>query len=440
LNQLYSKNSNSLNGTINVPGDKSISQRILILGSLAIGTTRIKGLSFSEDVNNLIKNLRLLGVEIIKQKNLVMIKGVGIGGLNPTSKKLYMGNSGTATRLMLGALCNQDFEAKFFGDKSLSNRNMHELIKPLKKMGVKISCKNNKLPISIKGFNETIPIIYNQKIPSAQIKSAILIASLNSPGLTTIIENTPTRNHTEILLKKIGAKIKIKKVNEKNIIKITGQKELNAKDIEIAGDPSAAAIIGSAALITPQSEIKIKNVNINKTRITFFNILKKMNAKIKIVNKKKISHEDVGDIIFKSSCLKGIHLKKKTVANMIDEIPIFSILATFAKGNSSFTGGNELKNKESDRIKSLYEGLCKCKIKVKKKEGGLQIFGKQKNKIVTKAKIKTYYDHRIAMIFLIMGLTSEKGIIVDNVNCIKTSFPNFLSLMKEMGANFSEKN
>ena len=142
MNQLYSKNSNSLNGTINVPGDKSISQRILILGSLAIGTTRIKGLSFSEDVNNLIKNLRLLGVEIIKQKNLVMIKGVGIGGLNPTSKKLYMGNSGTATRLMLGALCNQDFEAKFFGDKSLSNRNMHELIKPLKKMGVKISCKN----------------------------------------------------------------------------------------------------------------------------------------------------------------------------------------------------------------------------------------------------------------------------------------------------------
>ena len=440
MNQLYSKKSNSLNGTINVPGDKSISQRILILGSLAIGTTKIKGLSFSEDVNNLIKNLRLLGVEIIKQKNLVIIKGVGIGGLNTTSKKLYMGNSGTATRLMLGALCNQDFEAKFFGDKSLSNRNMHELIKLLKKMGVKISSKNNKLPISIKGFNETIPIIYNQKIPSAQIKSAILIASLNSPGLTTIIENTPTRNHTEILLKKIGAKIKIKKLNEKNIIKITGQKELNAKDIEIAGDPSAAAIIGSAALITPQSEIKIKNVNINKTRITFFNILKKMNAKIKIVNKKKISHEDVGDIIFKSSYLKGIHLKKKTVANMIDEIPIFSILATFAKGNSSFTGGNELKNKESNRIKSLYEGLRKCKIKVKKKEDGLQIFGKQKNKIVTKAKIKTYYDHRIAMIFLIMGLTSEKGIIVDNVNCIKTSFPNFLSLMKEIGANFSKKN
>ena len=201
--QLYSKNSNSLNGVIKVPGDKSISQRILILGSLAIGTTKIEGISYSEDVNNLIKNLKLLGVKIIKKKNLAIVRGAGIGGLSPTTKKLYMGNSGTATRLMLGALCNQNFEVKFNGDKSLSNRNMYELIKPLRQMGVKIDCKNNKLPITIKGFNETIPIIYDQKIPSAQIKSAILIASLNSPGLTTIIENIPTRNHTEILLKKI---------------------------------------------------------------------------------------------------------------------------------------------------------------------------------------------------------------------------------------------
>ena len=437
--QLYSKNSNSLNGVIKVPGDKSISQRILILGSLAIGTTKIEGISYSEDVNNLIKNLKLLGVKIIKKKNLAIVRGAGIGGLSPTTKKLYMGNSGTATRLMLGALCNQDFEVQFNGDKSLSSRNMYELIKPLRQMGAKINCKNNKLPITIKGFNETIPIIYDQKIPSAQIKSAILIASLNSPGLTTIIENIPTRNHTEILLKKIGAKIQIKKIKGKNIIKITGQKELNAKDIVVAGDTSAAAIIGSAALITSQSEIKIKEISINKTRITFFNILKKMNAKIKISNKKKISNEEVADITFKSSSLKGIHLGKKTVANMIDEIPIFSILATFAEGNSSFIGGNELKNKESNRIKSLYEGLCACKIKVKKKPNGLHITGNKKNNTMVKAKIKTYYDHRIAMVFLVMGLTSKKGIVVDNINCIKTSFPNFVPLMKEIGANFSKK-
>ena len=440
MNQFYSKHSNSLNGVVEVPGDKSISQRILILGSLAIGTTKIKGISYSEDANNLIKNLKLLGVKIIKQKTSAIVRGVGIGGLSPTTKKLYMGNSGTATRLMLGALCNQDFEVKFVGNKSLSNRNMYELIKPLRQMGVKINCKNNKLPITIKGFNETIPIIYDQKIPSAQIKSAILIASLNSPGLTTIIENTPTRNHTEILLKKIGAKIQIKKIKEKNIIKINGQKELNAKDIVIAGDPSAAAIVGSAALITPQSEIKIKKVNMNKTRITFFNILKKMNAKIKIFNKKEISNEQVADITFKSSNLKGIHLGKKTVANMIDEIPIFSILATFAEGNSSFIGGNELKNKESNRIKSLYEGLTACKIKVKKKMDGLQITGNGKDNIFVNAKIKTYYDHRIAMAFLVMGLASKKEITVDNINCIKTSFPNFLTLMKDIGANFSKKN
>ena len=439
MNQLYSKNSSSLNGVVEVPGDKSISQRTLILGSLAIGTTKIKGMSYSDDVNNLIKSLKLLGVKIIKQKNLTIIKGVGIGGLSPIKKKLYMGNSGTATRLMLGALCNQDFEVKFTGDKSLSNRNMYELIKLLRKMGVKINCKNNKLPITIKGFNETIPIIYNQKIPSAQIKSAILIASLNSPGLTTIIENTPTRNHTEILLKKIGAKIKIKKIKERNIIKITGQKELNAKDIVIAGDTSSAALIGSAALITLKSEIKIKNVNINKTRITFFNILKKMNAKIKISDKKIISKEIIGDITFKSSNLKGIHLNKQTVANMIDEIPIFCILASFAKGNSSFAGGKELKNKESNRIKSLYEGLKKCGIKVKKKSEGLMILGNSNNSNTNLVKIKTYFDHRIAMSFLIMGIASNKRIIVDNTSCIKTSFPNFLTLMKSIGAIFVKK-
>ena len=440
MNQFSSKQSSSLNGVIEIPGDKSISQRVLILGSIAIGTTRIKGISYSDDVNNLIKNLKLLGVKVIKKKTSTIISGVGIGGLSSTKKNLYMGNSGTAARLMLGLLCNQNFEAKFIGDKSLSNRNMHELIIPLRKMGAKINSKNNKLPIIIKGFNETMPIIYNQKIPSAQIKSAILIASLNSPGLTTIIENTPTRNHTEILLRKIGAKIQIKKIKEKNIIKINGQKELNAKDIVVAGDTSAAAIIGSAALITSQSEIKIKEISINKTRITFFNILKKMNAKIKISNKKKVSNEEVADITFKSSSLKGIHLGKKTVANMIDEIPIFSILATFAEGNSSFIGGNELKNKESNRIKSLYEGLLACKIKVKKKANGLHITGNKKNNTMVKAKIKTYYDHRIAMVFLVMGLTSKKGIVVDNINCIKTSFPNFVPLMKEIGANFFKKN
>ena len=434
MNQFYSKNENTLNGVVELPGDKSISQRILILGSMAIGTTRVKGISYSEDVNNLIKNLKSLGVKIIKNKDSIIISGVGIGGLNPT-KKLDMGNSGTATRLMLGTLCNQNFEVKFVGDKSLSKRNMYEVIKLLRQMGAKINSKNNKLPITIKGFNETIPITYNQKIPSAQIKSAILFASLNSPGLTTIIENIPTRNHSELLLKKFGAKIQIKKNKKKKIIKIIGQKELKAKNILIAGDPSAAAIVGSAALIIPNSEIKIKKVNINKTRMAFFKILKKMNANIKIFNKKKISNEQIADITFKSSNLKGVHLGKEKVAEMIDEIPIFSILAAFAKGSSSFIGGNELKNKESNRIKSLYEGLIACKIKVKKKNDGLKIVG-NKNNVVGSAKIKTYYDHRIAMAFLVMGLASKKKIIVDDLDCIKTSFPNFVSLMKGLGGNF----
>tara|TARA_B100001123_G_scaffold274850_1_gene305850 strand:+ start:95 stop:1414 length:1320 start_codon:yes stop_codon:yes gene_type:complete len=438
LNQFTLKSNKSIKGIIRVPGDKSISHRILIIASMAIGTTKIKGLSYSEDINNLIKNLKLLGVKIKRKKELTIISGVGVGGLSSTKNNLNMGNSGTATRLMLGILCNQDFKVKFIGDKSLSNRNMLELIKPLRKMGADIISRKNKLPIIIKGYNETIPILYNQKIPSAQIKSAILLAALNSPGLTTIIENIPTRNHTEILLKEFGAKIETISIKKKKIIKIVGQKELKAKNIIIGGDPSAAAIVGSTALITANAEIKIKDVNINKTRITFFNILKKMNANIKISNKRRISKEQIADITFKTSNLKGIHLGKTTVVNMIDEIPIFSIVAAFAKGKSSFIGGKDLKNKESDRIKSLYEGLAACNVKVIKKSDGLIITGNRSN-INRNVKIKTYFDHRIAMVFLIMGLVSKKRIVVDNVNCIKTSFPNFINLMEKLGISFLKK-
>ena len=423
-----------------MPGDKSISQRALILSSMAIGTTKINGISLSEDVKHLIKNLKLLNVKILKKKNITIVHGVGIGGLYKPKKNLYMGNSGTATRLLLGALCNQNFKTIFTGDKSLSNRSMNNLIIELKKVGAEIKCKNNKLPIQIKGISESIPIFYNQRIPSAQIKSAILLASLNTRGKTVIIENIPTRNHTEILLKILGAKINIKKKKRKKHIEIWGQKELIAKNINIAGDPSAASIIGAAALITSNSRIKIKNININQRRITFFKILKKMNAKIKITNKRRISGEEIGDITFSSSKLKGINLTKNIVSDMIDEIPIFAILAALSKGKSSFSGGSELKNKESDRIHSLYLGLKACGINIKKKKDGLIINSKIKEEIDNKPiNIKTFYDHRLSMAFLIMGLAYKKKIIVDNIDCIKTSFPNFFDVMKKIGARFQKK-
>ena len=432
MNQIYSKINKPIKAVIEVPGDKSISQRILIIASLSIGTTVIKNISESEDVQNLIKNLKSLGVKISKENNKTIIKGVGIGGFMPPKKTLYMGNSGTATRLMLGAMCNQDYKIKFIGDKSLSGRNMSKLIQPLKKMGAIINSKKNKLPITIKGFNETMPIFYNQKVPSAQIKSAILLASLNSPGLTTIIENTPTRDHTEILLKKAGAKLKIKKFNQKKSIKIIGQKELISNNIEIGGDPSAAAIIGSAALIVPKSEIKIKKVNINKTRITFFDILKKMNGNIRFINKRIVSGEKIGDVIFKTSKLKGISLGKEVVSNMIDEIPIFCILACFANGKSSFSGGSELRNKESNRINSLFKGLKQFGINVKKINDGLEINPIGIANINKDISVKSYHDHRIAMAFLIMGVISRKKVIIDDTKCINTSFPNFITLMKKL--------
>lgn len=433
MNQLLSHKINSLNGTITVPGDKSISQRALILSSVAIGTSEIYGISFSEDVLNLIKNLKLLGVNIIIKERKIIVHGNGINGFKKTKKILDMGNSGTATRLMMGVLSNHEFEIKITGDKSLTKRPMDRIIEPLIKMGAEIKSNNNKLPITLTGVSETLPIKYILPIPSAQVKSSILLASLGTPGKTTIIENIPTRDHTEILLKLFGANIKIKKKKNKNLIELQGQKDLVGTKINICGDISSAAIVGAASLINPKSQLKIKNVNINKTRNAFFKVLKQMNANIRFSNKRKISNEDVADITFESSKLKGIHLKKKTVVEMIDEIPVFSILAAYASGNSSFSGGNELRYKESDRINSIYKGLLACKVKVKKKLDGLIIKGK-KNNVYGNSKIKTYLDHRIAMAFLIMGTASEKTIKIDDGNCIKTSFPNFVNLMNNIGA------
>ena len=436
MNQLSSKPINSLKGIVNIPGDKSISHRSLILGALSIGITEINGISFSEDILNLIKTLKMLGVKIIKKEKKIIVHGVGIGGLKKPNKPLYMGNSATAARLMMGVLANQKFEVKITGDKSLCKRPMKRIMEPLIKMGAEINSKNGKLPITIKGVNETLPINYNLIIPSAQIKSSILLASLSTPGLTSILENMPTRDHTEILLKLLGADIHCKKSKNKNLILIKGQKELIAKNISISGDSSSASIIGASALITPNSEIKIKNVNMNKTRSIFFKILKKMNANIHISKRKYISNEEIADITFKTSRLKGIHLTKKIVGNIIDEIPIFSIIAAFASGNSSFAGANELKYKESNRLNSIYNGLLKCKVKVKKGLNGLSIKGNKK-KPFGGCTIETNFDHRIAMSFLVMGTASEKKIKINKSNCIKTSFPNFVSVMNKIGSKIS---
>ena len=436
MNQLSSSPINSLKGIINIPGDKSISHRSLILGALSIGVTKIDGLVFSEDTLNLINVLKTMGVKIIKKGKKIIIYGVGIGGLKKPNKTLFMGNSGTATRLMIGVLSNQEFKVNISGDKSLSKRPMSRIIEPLTEMGAEIKSKDGKLPITIKGVNETLPINYNLTIPSAQVKSSILLASLGTPGLTTVIENEITRNHTEILLKLFGANIKIKRKKNKNLISLRGQQELIAKNIKISGDPSSALIVGASALITPNSEIKIKNVNVNKTRFTFFNVLKKMNANIHISKKKYISNEETADITFKSSKLKGIHIGKKTVSGMIDEMPIFSVIASFASTNSSFSGGEELKYKESNRIDTVYNGLLKSKVKVKKKLNGLIIIG-NKNKPYGGSTIQSNFDHRIAMSFLVMGTASKKRIKINESNCIKTSFPNFTTLMNNLGAKIS---
>ena len=298
---------------------------------------------------------------------------------------MYCGNAGTLVRLLSGLLATSNLKVNLTGDSSLKKRPMKRIIDPLSKIGANFfPKKKTTLPLSFEGTNMPLAQNFEEKIGSAQIKSSILLASLNTPGITSVMA-APSRDHTENLLKYINAEIKIKKIKKKDLITLKGMRNLFNFNLEVFGDQSSCAPFIILTLLTPKSKLVIKNVNCNPTRLGFVKILKKMNAKIKISNKKKISNEQVADITFKSSSLKGIHLGKKTVSNMIDEIPIFSILAAFAEGNSSFIGGNELKNKESDRIKSLYEGLRACKIKVKKKANGLHITGNKKNNTIVKA-------------------------------------------------------
>lgn len=423
----------SLKGFIKVPGDKSISHRAIIIGSIAKGVTNICGFLQGEDSLSTLKAFQDMGVEIERDNTNVIINGVGMYGLKKPEKSIYLGNSGTSIRLMSGILSAQNFNSKLYGDKSLSNRPMNRIISPLTKMGAKIySKKDNKPPLYIESVDKLDAINYELPVASAQIKSAILLAGLYAKGKTVITEPLITRDHTERMLINFGYD-----VNSSNKeISINGGGELQACDIKIPSDISSAAFFMVAGIIAKDSDLTIRDVNINPTRIGVIKILELMGANIKILNKSVCAGEYIADINVKSSNLQGIKIPENLIPLAIDEFPIIFIAASCAKGQTILMGAKELRVKESDRIQAMSEGLSILGIENEILEDGIIINGGSFNK--PSLTINSHLDHRIAMSFAIASIRCEHRIEISDVDNVKTSFPNFVDICQKIGINIEE--
>ena len=420
-----------------MPGDKSISIRLILLASLAIGKSKIYNLLESEDVINTLKSMKSLGVNINKIKNYYEINGVSIKGLNLKKKtKINAGNSGTFARLFCGLVARSNKKINLYGDKSLSKRDFSRVINPLKLFGMKFKSSNNKLPIIISGTEFLRPVIFEEKKGSAQVKSALMLAALNTPGETKII-SVPSRNHTENIFKHcLNIPIKILKKKSKEIIKVSGLKQFKSFDYKVPGDISSASFFIVLTILSKNSILKIRNVNLNKTRTGIIEILKKMNAKINIINTKLYNGEFVGDIIVKSTnSLKSINCPKSLNTRSIDEFLIIFLICAKAKGLSKFKGIGELRNKESDRLKVASNFLKMIGVQIKESKDGLMIYGNPNLELNGNYVIKDYLkDHRVFMMSCVAALTLGGNFTIKDRDSIKTSFPNFLNILENLGA------
>ena len=424
--------SKGINGVPTIPGDKSISHRSIIIPSISNGICEVNNLLKSDDVLHTLKAFKSMGVDIIENKKKIIINGKGLNSLNESKDEIYLGNSGTSARLLTGLLSNQKFKSVLTGDKSLSNRPMNRIANPLIEMDAKINTTNGSLPITIEGGNlKAIDI--DLKIPSAQIKSGLLLAALNTKGETKITEHKITRDHTEIMLESFGADIKIYKKDNKKIIKIFGQKELFPKNIDVPNDLSSSAFFIVSALINKNSHIILKNINNNPTRNGIILALKKMGAKIKLLNERKNNNENICDIEVKTSNLNGCDLGPEFADLMIDEYPIIAVAASFANSPSIFRGLKELRIKESDRLKLILLNLQNCGVDCKSENDDLFINPSQKYEIKENL-IQTDFDHRIAMAFCVMG-TRIGPLKIKDAESINTSFPTFISEFNNLGGN-----
>lgn len=424
-----------LSGRVVVPGDKSISHRALILGALATRATRIEGLLEAEDVLATAKAVAALGAGVERANGAVLVKGQGVGGLRAPPGALDFGNSGTGARLMLGVVAGHDIEAEFTGDASLRRRPMGRVLAPLAAMGLRADADEDRatLPLKVRGTSDLLPIVYDLPVPSAQVKSAVLLAGLHAPGRTTVIEPLPARDHTERMLAFFGAETAIEERGAgARAITVCGDAELQGTAIRVPGDPSSAAFVIAAALITPKSDVVIENVLLNPTRSGFIDTVREMGAKLEILDRRDQGGEPVGDLRVRSSALQGVRVPAERAPSMIDEYPVLACLAAFAEGETRMQGLAELRIKESDRLAATAAGLAACGVAARVENDDLIVEGR--GEVTGGALVETHMDHRIAMAFLTLGLGARTPVGVDDVSMIATSFPGFAELMTKMGA------
>lgn len=425
--------SGPLRGTIRVPGDKSISHRSIMLGALAVGETRVTGLLEGEDVLSTAAAMRAMGASVERLgEGAWSVHGVGVGALLQQQAPLDMGNSGTSTRLLMGLVASHPITATFVGDASLSKRPMGRVIEPLSQMGAAFEAsEGGRLPLTMRGALPAVPIEYRLPVASAQVKSAVLLAGLNTPGITTVIEPVPTRDHSERMLRGFGADLSVEvQTDGTRVIRLVGEAELKPQTIDVPGDPSSAAFFIVAALIVPGSELTIQNVGLNPTRAGIVEVLRQMGGDITEVNRREVGGEPVADLVVRHSALKGIEVDPAIAPSMIDEFPALFVAAALAQGTTVTTGLDELRVKESDRIAVMAAALTGAGVRLTETEDGLTIQGSGGDPLRgTVAAIATHLDHRIAMSMAIAGLASRDGVEVDDTRPIATSFPVFEALL-----------
>ncbi len=425
-----------LSGEVAVPGDKSISHRSLMFSALAVGESRVEGLLEGEDVLATAAALRAMGARIERSSDGGWhIEGVGVGGLLQPQQALEMGNSGTSTRLLMGLLASHDLTATFAGDASLSKRPMGRVTEPLSLMGAEFTTSpGGRLPLTMRGLVPAVPIEYRLPMASAQVKSAVLLAGLNTPGITRVIEPEATRDHSERMLRGFGAELTVEQNGGARIISIRGEAELQPQHILVPGDPSSAAFPIVAALIVPGSDVTITGIGINETRIGLIKLLQAMGGDIQLLNVRDEGGEPVADLHVRASVLHGVENDPADVPSMVDEFPVAFVAAALAKGRSVFRGLEELRVKESDRIAVMAQGLRQIGARIEETADGLIIDGTDGEPLPGGGPIETHLDHRIAMSFAVAGLVSRNGVTIDDMRPVATSFPGFVQLFNALGA------
>ena len=431
-----------LTGEVTVPGDKSISHRAIMFASLAVGESRIEGLLEGEDVLTTAAAMRAMGATVERADNGVWtVHGVGVGGLLQPDAALDMGNSGTSTRLLMGLVASHPLTATFAGDASLSRRPMARVIEPLALMGADITASpGGRLPLMVRGLCPAVPIRYTLPVASAQVKSAILLAGLNTPGVTTVIEPVPTRDHSERMLRGFGATLTVEDTPEGKVISLHGEAELRPQAITVPGDPSSAAFWTVAALITPGSSLLIRNVLLNPTRAGLYEALKLMGGDIAVGEEREVGGERVGDLRVRHSALTAIDMPAELAPSMIDEYPALFVAAAFAQGRTVARGAHELRVKESDRIATMAAALAAAGVPVTEHDDGLTIEGTGGEPLPGGGRVETRLDHRIAMSMAVAGLHAGKAIAIDDARPIATSYPAFLDTLARLGAPVQWRN